>query len=44
MWKLNSSWLEWMDHLESIGGDCEGPNFRQKSGDITVRDGRCLNG
>lgn len=43
MWTLNSSWLEWMDHLESIGGDCEGPDFCRKFGDITIAEGiaRC---
>lgn len=43
MWTLNSSWLAWMDHLESIGGDCEGPDFCRKFGDITIAEGiaRC---
>ena len=43
MWTLKSSWLKWMDHLESIGGDCEGPDFCRKFGDITIAEGiaRC---
>ncbi len=43
MWTLNSSWLAWMDHFESIGGDCEGPDFCRKFGDITIGEGiaRC---
>ena len=28
-----------MDHLESIGGDCEGPDFCRKFGDITIAEG-----
>ena len=39
MWALKSSWLKWMDHLESIGGDCEGPDFCRKFGDITIAEG-----
>ena len=39
MWTLKSSWLKWMDHLESIGGDCEGPDFCRKFGDITIAEG-----
>ena len=39
MWTLKSSWLKWMDHLESIGGDCEGPDFCRNFGDITIAEG-----
>lgn len=39
MWTLKSSWLAWMDHLESIGGECDGPDFCRKFGDITIAEG-----
>ena len=39
MWTLKSSWLKWMDHLESIGGDCEGPDFCREFADITIAEG-----
>ena len=45
MWTLESSWLEWMDYLESIGGECDGPEFCREFGDITIAEGitQCSN-
>lgn len=39
MWTLESSWQEWMDYLESIGGECDGPEFCREYGDITIAEG-----
>ena len=39
MWTQKSSWLQWMDYLVSVGGDCEGPDFCRKFGDITIQEG-----
>lgn len=39
MWTQKSSWLQWMDYLESIGGNCDGPEYCKNYGDITIKEG-----
>ncbi|RDD29917.1 hypothetical protein CR161_03880 [Prosthecochloris sp. ZM] len=39
MWDLNSSWLKWMDFLDSQGACEDGPAYCCKYGDISIAQG-----